>query len=401
MGEPLRNQLAINAALTAWEELQNLRRSYRDVNENAVAVGEAAANSLRWAKDTISSFARSERAQRISNLLSRAYARENQWQHRQFSGEGSNPLAIPSSDRASTSRLNRRSSSSSRSSSSTSDPSSSSSSSSSEPSSENIDDPNVVAPVYQKGRYRRRYRRRRRSYRRGRKGGSRTVAMRIKCVYAFNITIDGTNAARIQYAVPVDSPNFNYSVRDNVTTSQVSNAPTYLEPFTKLKSLFDWYRTTGIKLEYYPKTTDAIGSTDQRFAMYPSWVGLDKSDVCNAPTFITENANLATFYEEALAQRAYATKMPSDQRWSKYFKIANVQSNMVVNSSAAGGNMGSWYSAQFGTANAKQYGNIYLEQPVIDSSSLAVGVTCGRLFVTKYMTFKGIAQQAGVPVSSN
>ena len=109
--------------------------------------------------------------------------------------------------------------------------------------------------------------------------------MRVKTSYAFDLKTGATantETGRIQYAVPVDYCAANYYRRDNGANTKVTNSPTYMEPFYRLLSVFDWFRVYMVKLEYFPAVDSELTSAQNVQNKLPLWVGIDAEDSGNS-----------------------------------------------------------------------------------------------------------------------
>ena len=71
-----------------------------------------------------------------------------------------------------------------------------------------------------------------------------------------------------------------------------------------------------------------------------------------------------------------------------------------MSSGAKGGHMGVWQSCDAVNLPNQCFGQIYIEQPIRDTTAL-VSTSVGRLIVTKYFIFKGMANVSGVPIQQD
>lgn len=257
---------------------------------------------------------------------------------------------------------------------------------------------------------RRRYGRRRRRSRRGRKVSQ---YMRIKVGYVVPITT-GTGAGKVgmyNYTIPIDYMSNMYTYLasgDGNITEAPAGDTVKLEPYYRLKELFDWFRVTGIKLEWFPgyDTEAGTDATKQQVQqMYPMNIGLDLEDA-NADSdlqagYIIKSTVLGSAnvnYDRALIQRMAHKKMNSDQRWQLYFKIRPWKK--LITTSSKGGHAGTWQCTDSEDSPNATFGQIYIEQPYANAAALD-NTVIGYLHVTKYLIMKGIKAQSGIPLDND
>jgi len=316
-------------------------------------------------------------------------------------------------------KTSSRSSRSSSSKSSNSRSSSSSSSSKSSSSSSASVEPQQSA--FQAGRRFRRRRGGRRKYRGRRRKKTTTQYFRAKLCYAISLATQSTASSctgRFMYAIPIDNCTVNYWQQTGLdatppTTTAVTNAPTDMAPFKRLCSMFDWYKVTGVSLDWFPAFdteagTDAMPQQVQQ--RYPIWTSCDQEDPSSLtsatdPDFTWSNklddttattAPLTGIYERSLAQRQMSRRMSTDSRWTRYFRINNPKGNYMT-VATKGGHAGNWIDTEATNQLGTQYGQVFIEQPYINSNAIDAGAV-GRLIVTKYLLFKGLGNQTGKPL---
>jgi len=277
----------------------------------------------------------------------------------------------------------------------------------------------LPAAQFRRGYGRRRVTRfRRRRYNRRRK--STTQYMRIKCGYVIPITT-GTvldeSEGIFNYAIPIDRNNDLYwrltgTVGGKTLTATTADSTIKMEPWYRLRPLFDWYRVRGIKLEYFPAFDteagdDTVTAAQQVQQAHPINVGYDmendSADATVRDSFVRTLTNIGSYPERALIQRQGHKKMSMDSRWKYFVKISNPVRRFT--NTSKGGRAGSWLSCDNTTASS-QYGQVFIEQPVRlgPSGTLPLGLVntvVGYLHVTKYIILKSIANDSGAPMTAD
>lgn len=225
-----------------------------------------------------------------------------------------------------------------------------------------------------------------------------------KCTYAFNVKTNATNASKagqVLYDIPMDQVTAAYSRDDfqggsfstnylayNSNDVVISTTPQALEPFSRLRIMYDKYRVTGIKIRFWPHVTHETDDTNQFQALYGLWVSADYEDPCGTNTFVTALTGVdATMYERYITHRKYAQKMDITKPWTRFFRVKNPIAQFRTDN-AKGGNAGAWYPSDHTLATTTQWGKIFIEQPTVLGSNGMSDKVLGRIEVTKYISLK-------------